>query len=123
MLLNSLRRLQKFHGDLVHLFRHRICAGMLKSSSLKYSFPDAVNTKEDGVGSCFLSRSVVSDPLRPHALQPARLLCPWDSPGKRTGVGCHALLQRFHRKRNIYHLKIEKVDLASIFIVADGNTS
>ena len=25
--------------------------------------------------------------------KPARLLCPWDSPGKNTGVGCHALLQ------------------------------
>ena len=24
----------------------------------------------------------------------ARLLCPWDSPGKNTGVGCHFLLQR-----------------------------
>ena len=24
---------------------------------------------------------------------PARLLCPWDSPGKNTGVGCHAFLQ------------------------------
>ena len=24
---------------------------------------------------------------------PARLLCPWDSPGKNTGVGCHVLLQ------------------------------
>ena len=31
--------------------------------------------------------------LGPHALEPARLLCPWDSPGKSTGVGCHALLQ------------------------------
>ena len=29
----------------------------------------------------------------PVALQPTRLLCPWDSPGKRTGVGCHFLLQ------------------------------
>ena len=28
-----------------------------------------------------------------HGLQPTRLLCPWDSPGKNTGVGCHALLQ------------------------------
>ena len=27
-------------------------------------------------------------------MQPARLLCPWDSSGKNTGVGCHALLQR-----------------------------
>ena len=26
-------------------------------------------------------------------LQPTRLLCPWDSPGKNTGVGCRALLQ------------------------------
>ena len=24
---------------------------------------------------------------------PARLLCPWGSPGKNTGVGCHLLLQ------------------------------
>ena len=30
----------------------------------------------------------------PHALEPARLLCPWDSSGKSTGVGCHALLQK-----------------------------
>ena len=31
--------------------------------------------------------------LAPHGLQPTRLLCPWDSPGKSTGVGGHALLQ------------------------------
>ena len=31
--------------------------------------------------------------LRPHGLQPTRLLCPWDSLGKSTGVGCHFLLQ------------------------------
>ena len=31
--------------------------------------------------------------LRPHRWQPTRLLCPWDSPGKNTGVGCHFLLQ------------------------------
>ena len=31
--------------------------------------------------------------VRPHGPQPARLLCPWDSPGKNTGEGCHALLQ------------------------------
>ena len=29
----------------------------------------------------------------PHRLEPARLLCPWDSPGKHTGAGCHARLQ------------------------------
>ena len=37
--------------------------------------------------------SVVSDSVRPHGLQPTRLLRPWDSPSKNTGVGCHFLLQ------------------------------
>ena len=36
---------------------------------------------------------LVTQPLRPHGLGPTRLLCPWDSLGKNTGVGCHALLQ------------------------------
>ena len=35
----------------------------------------------------------MSDSLRPHGLQPTRLLRPWDSPGENTGVGCHFLLQ------------------------------
>ena len=37
------------------------------------------------------SHSVVSDSSWPHGLQPTRLLCPWDSPGKSTGVGCQCL--------------------------------
>ena len=37
--------------------------------------------------------SVMSDSMPPHGLQPTRLLCPWHSPGKNTGVGCHAPLQ------------------------------
>ena len=28
-----------------------------------------------------------------HGLSPTRLLCPWDFPGKNTGVGCHSFLQ------------------------------
>ena len=39
------------------------------------------------------SRSVASDSLRPHGLQPIRLLHPWDFPGKSAGVDCHFLLQ------------------------------
>ena len=35
----------------------------------------------------------MSDSVRPHGLQSTRLLRPWDSPGKNTGVGCHFLLQ------------------------------
>ena len=37
--------------------------------------------------------TVVSHAVRPHRRQPSRLPCPWDSPGKNTGVGCHFLLQ------------------------------
>ena len=44
-----------------------------------------------------------------------RLLCPWDSPGKNTGVGCHCLLQEIfltqglnprllHRRQILYSL-------------------
>ena len=34
----------------------------------------------------------MSDSLLPYELKPTRLLCPWNSPGKNTGVGCHFLL-------------------------------
>ena len=44
-------------------------------------------------GACMLSCSVVSNSLQPHGLEPTRPLCPWDSPGKSTGVGCHVLLR------------------------------
>ena len=37
--------------------------------------------------------SVVCDSLRPHGLWSTRLLCPWNSPGKNTGMGSHSLLQ------------------------------
>ena len=47
---------------------------------------------EEGI---VFSLSVVSDSLWAHGLlSPTRLLCPWDSPGKNTGVGCHSFLQR-----------------------------
>ena len=45
------------------------------------------------VCACMLSLSVVSNSLQPHRLLPTSLLCPWDFPGKNTGVGCHFLLQ------------------------------
>ena len=35
----------------------------------------------------------MSDSVQPHRRQPTRHPCPWDSPGKNTGVGCHFLLQ------------------------------
>ena len=58
----------------------------------------------------------MSDSLQPHGLQPARILCPWNSPGESTGVGCHSLLQGIfptqgsnlglpHCRQILYHLK------------------
>ena len=44
--------------------------------------------------SASVSRSVVSDSLRPHRLQPTRLLCPWNFSGMNTGVGSHSFLQQ-----------------------------
>ena len=37
-----------------------------------------------------VNHSVMFNCLQPHELGPARLLCPWDSPGKNTGVDCHS---------------------------------
>ena len=42
------------------------------------------------------SWTVMSDSLRSHRLELARLLCPWDSGGKSTGVGCYFLLYGFN---------------------------
>ena len=52
------------------------------------------------------SRSVVSDPQRPHGLQPSRLLHPWDFPGKSTGVGCHCLLWHLPYHVQIIYLSV-----------------
>ena len=41
---------------------------------------------------CLVAKSCLTL-LRPHRLQPIRLLCPWDFSGKNTEVGCHFLLQ------------------------------
>ena len=57
---------------------------------------------------CMRVKLLVSDSLQPYGLQPARLLCPWDFPGKNTGVGCHALLRGIFLTQGV-----EPVSLAS----------
>ena len=62
-----------------------------------------------------VSHSVLSNSLRPQGLRSARLLCPWDSLGNNTGVGCHYLLEGIiptqgsnldllHYRQVLYHL-------------------
>ena len=78
------------------------------------------------------SCSVVSNSLEPHGLWPTRLLHPWDSPGKSTGVGCHCLLQGIfptqgsnpgfpHCRQTLYHLSCQgspKEEKRQIMLVA-----
>ena len=75
---------------LSHFSRVRLCA----TPSLGFSrqehwsglpFPSPMHKSEKWKWSCL----VMSDSLQPHELQPTRLLCPWDFPGKSTRVGCH----------------------------------
>ena len=54
---------------------------------------------------CCWVTSVVSDSVRPHRRQPTRLPCPWDSPGKNTGVGCHFLLQCM-KVKSLSHVRL-----------------
>ena len=78
---------------------------------VKVSF--SVNLSFFSYGS--VSCSVVSDSFHAHRLQPTRLLCPWNSPGKNTGMGSHSLLQGIfptqgsnpglpHRRQILYQL-------------------
>ena len=70
---------------------------------------------------CF-SHSVMSDSLRPCGLQPARLSCPWNSPGENTEVDSPTLLLGIfstqgsnlgllHRRQILYCLSHQGVPL------------
>ena len=48
--------------------------------------------------------SLVLNSLWPHGLQPTRLFCPWDFPGKNTGVCCHFLSRGSSQARDQTHI-------------------
>ena len=86
------------HGDCSHEIKRRL---LLRIKAI-------TNLKESEVSQLCLT-------LQHHGLQPATLLCPWDFPGKNTGMGCHFLLQWFfptqgsnpglpHCRQTPYHL-------------------
>ena len=82
-----------------------------------------------------LFTSVVADSLWPHGLQPTRLFCPWDSPCKNTGVGCHALLQGIfltqglnsgllqllHFRRILYHCATREAHIYVYIYINDAS--
>ena len=47
-------------------------------------------SKKEPVLCCAKLHLTLCDPMDAKS---TRLFCPWNSPGKNTGVGCHALLQ------------------------------
>ena len=50
------------------------------------------------------SCSGVSNSVRPRGLQPTRFLCPWNSPGRNTLVGCHALPRGSSWPKDLTHI-------------------
>ena len=58
------------------------------------------------MGFSSVSRSVIPDFLRPHRLQPTRLLGPWDFPGKDSGAVCHFLLQGMRLRMFYFHFVV-----------------
>ena len=91
--------------------------GVLSSNKEKWS----IETLQHGwtlaiLRSEIVSHSVTSDSLWPHGLSPTSLFCPWNSLGKNTGIGSHALLQGIfptqglnpgllHRRQILYGLR------------------
>ena len=65
--------------------------------------------------------SVLSDSLRPHGLQPAKLLCPWDFPGKNTRMGCRFIIQGIFLTQgsnpsllNLLHWRVDTLPLSHL---------
>ena len=75
----------------MHLKSHwTVHLKMLKMVNFRYV---QLTPEQRGFAPCvsvLVAQSCVT--LRRHGLWPTRFFCPWNSPGKNTGVGCHFLL-------------------------------
>ena len=91
----------------------RLCASNAGGAFLT----PGLETKTPHAPCAVLSHSVMSDPLEPRGLNPAKFLCPWRFSRQDTGVGCHALLQGIipnqgsnsgllHFRQILYHLSL-----------------
>ena len=73
---------------------------------------------------CVCALSVISDSLQPHGLQPTKLLCPWNFPGKNTAVYCKFLLQGIFQTQgsNSPLLRLLRWQVGSLPVEATGET-
>ena len=69
-------------GDCSHEIKRRLLLGSKVMTNLAVAAAAAKSLQSCEVDSVWA-----------HRWQPTRLPCPWDSPGKNTGVGCHFLIQ------------------------------
>ena len=74
--------------DVVHIY-----SGISLGHEKEWNIATCSNTDGPMKVKESVSHSVMSNSLQPQRLYPTRLLCPWDSPGKNAGVGCHFYLQ------------------------------
>ena len=80
-------------GSLVAVHRLlTVVASSFQVAAVGFSCPAACGVLAPCCCCCRQVASVMSDSVRPHRQQPTRLLCPRDSLGKNTGLGCHFLL-------------------------------
>ena len=75
--------------------------GILRARTLEWVAISFSNAGKGKVKVKSLSRVLL---FATHGLQPTRLLRPWDSPGKSTGVGCHCLLQSVGYLKSISYI-------------------
>ena len=85
-----------FHPSMLFVHHLKLTGGQLgvvfyPRVTPKPGWKVVAKNHHDTMHECALSRSVLSGSLRPYGLQHTRLLCTWDSPGKKTGVGCYFL--------------------------------
>ena len=66
------------------------------------------------------SLSVMSSSLQHYGLQSSRLLCPWDSPGKNTRLGCPALLPGDLPDAGIELVSLMSPALAGVFFFTNS---
>ena len=94
-------------GHMCTMFAY-MCAHVFTEKDTQTSTTNTHTYTHTFVRVCYVT-SVMFNSLRPYGLWPARLLRPWDSTGKNTGVGCHALLQKTHiRLRTNRHTSLIK---------------
>ena len=83
---------KSFHKLLLHN-RYEVVKIQAKTASIKRRLKNSITQKDANAMLCYDKSLQPCPTQQSHRLQPARLLCPGHSPGKNTGVGCHAFLQ------------------------------